>query len=324
MPPRVILRAKAWKTGPRVKTLFFGTSDFAVPSLRVLAAKTELAGVVTQPDRRSGRGHKLQPTPVKSTARELNLRVFEPTGLRSFSAQLADEGYELFVLASYGKILPQSLLDLPKYGALNVHPSLLPQYRGATPIQSALKDGRSQTGVTLMLMDAGMDTGEVVLQEMTQIGSEENYGDLHERLASMGGRLLGDAVDQLARGPLVHHPQIGESSVTRPVSAPDIQIDWNWRAEQIVNHIRAFSPKPAARAFLGGVPVKILRAAVSVTSLHDPDCEKFKPGEITASAGDDVAVKTGEGAVAIQELIAPNRGPVSGAAFARSIAASRQ
>ncbi len=271
-----------------MRTLFFGTSAFAVPSLHVIAEKTDLAGVVTQPDRPAGRGHKLQPTAVKSAALELGVRVYEPQSLNALAEELAGSRFLLFALASYGKILPQSLLDLPMLGALNVHPSLLPKYRGATPIQSALLAGESETGVSIMLMDKGMDTGDIVLQERIRIDATDDYGQLHDRLAFFGADLLGDAIDLAVRGPLPRRPQRGEPSVTRPLRKEDLEIDWSWTPQRIVNVVRAFSPSPGARAVIDGEAVKILRAHV--------DGER----------------------VAIDELIAPNRGKMSGESYERS------
>jgi methionyl-tRNA formyltransferase len=158
--------------------LFFGTSDFAVPSLRVLAARTTVSGVVTQPDRPSGRGHKATPSPVKKVALQLGISVHEPHKLGELRDALAGERYDLFALASYGRIVPAWLLALPRLGALNVHPSMLPAYRGATPIQTALRNGDETTGVTIMLMDEGMDTGNIVLQQPVAIEPGENYGEL--------------------------------------------------------------------------------------------------------------------------------------------------
>ncbi|MGB8520290.1 MAG: methionyl-tRNA formyltransferase [Candidatus Tumulicola sp.] len=267
--------------------MFFGTSDFAVPSLRVVAEKTRLAGVVTQPDRPSGRGHKLTASPVKAAALELGLRVFQPMQLKAF-AQEIDGAVDLFALASYGRILPSSLLAVPRLGSLNVHPSLLPKYRGATPIQTALRDGERETGVSLMLMDAGMDTGDIVLQERVAIAAEETYGELHDRLARIGAEMLGRALDAAAEGPLSRRAQEGAASVTAPIRKDDLTLDWSWPAQRIVDHVRAYSPQPAARATLDGETVKILRAHV---------------GE--------------NGRVEIDELIAPNRGRMSGAAYAR-------
>lgn len=269
-----------------LKTLFFGTSDFAVPSLRIVAQRTELAGVVTQPDRPAGRGQKLRPTPVKAAALELGLTVYEPTALREFAARIAAERYDLFALASYGRILPQALLDLPRLGALNVHPSLLPRYRGATPIQAALLNGDGETGASIMLMDAGMDTGDLVLQERATIDPNDTYGTLHDRLAAVGAALLERAIRLAEEGALPRAPQSGNPIVTTPIHKEDLVVDWSWDPQRIVNHVRAYSPQPAARAIVDGETVKLLRAHV-----------------------------TPEGRLAIDELVAPNRGKMSYEAF---------
>jgi methionyl-tRNA formyltransferase len=277
--------------GP-LRTLFFGTSEFAVPSLRAVARLTNLAGVVTQPDRPAGRGHKLTASPVKAAALELGLTVYEPEKLKAFVQEIAGEPFDLFALASYGRILPQTLLDVPKLGALNVHPSLLPQYRGATPIQTALARGDAETGVSIMLMDAGMDTGDLLLQERTLIEPSEDYGTLHDRLAVLGATLLERAIALAGQGPLSPTPQRGQASATTPIRKEDLVIDWSWAPAHIVNHVRAYAPQPAARAELDGETVKLLRAHVA------PD-----------------------GTLAIDELIAPNRGRMSGDAYRRSRAA---
>jgi methionyl-tRNA formyltransferase len=271
-----------------LRTLFFGTSAFAVPSLHVLAARTDVAGVVTQPDRPAGRGHKLQPTPVKAAALALSLRVYEPSKLKEFAKEIAREPFDLFALASYGRILPQALLDLPKLGALNVHPSLLPKYRGATPIQTALRNGDTETGVTLMLMDAGMDTGDIVLQERVTIELDDTYGTLHDRLALYGGELLGEALDLAAKGPLPRRPQMGEPIVTTPITKDDLVIDSSWPPERIVAAVRAFSPAPGARLDVEGETVKVLRAHVD------------------------------GGELVLDEVIAPNRGRMTGEAYRQS------
>ncbi|HLX25769.1 MAG TPA: methionyl-tRNA formyltransferase [Candidatus Cybelea sp.] len=271
-----------------MRALFFGTSAFAVPSLRAAATHTQLAAVVTQPDRPAGRGQRLRPSDVKSAALELGLRVYEPVNLRDFAAQIAAESFDLFALASYGRILPKALIEQPRLGALNVHPSLLPHYRGATPIQTAIANGDRETGVTIMLMDAGMDTGDVALQERVAIAGGETFGQLHDRLALLGAELLVQAIDLAQRGALDGHPQIGEPSVTRPIAKSDLLLDLAWPAQRIVDRVRAFSPQPAARVELGGEVVKILRAHVA------PD-----------------------GSLEIDELIAPNRGRMSGAQYLR-------
>jgi methionyl-tRNA formyltransferase len=257
-----------------------------VPSLHVAAARTRLAGVVTQPDRPAGRGQKLTPSPVKTAAIALGLAVYEPARLQVFARDIAGTPFDLFALASYGRILPQALLDMPRLGSLNVHPSLLPKYRGATPIQTALRNGDRQTGVSIMLMDAGMDTGEIVLQETVAIEPDETYGELHDRLAFVGADLLGRALDLAAAGNVSHQPQRGEPSFTAPIRKEDLTIDWSWPAQRVVDHVRAFSPSPAARAVIDGDAVKILRAHVAA-----------------------------DGTLAIDELVAPNRGKMSGEAY---------
>ena len=283
-----------------------------------MAAKTELYGVVTQPDRPSGRGQKLQPTPVKAAARELGLRVFEPESLRAFAAaELRVTEFDLFALASYGKILPQSVLDVPRLGALNVHPSLLPQYRGATPLQTALRDGANETGVTVMLMDAGMDTGDIVLQERTPIRPEETYGELHDRLAQFGAQVLGHAIDLAKSGYVPHVPQTGKPSVTKPLTKEDLLVDWSWDAARIVNAVRAFSPQPAARGSIAGATVKLVRAQIAACK------DSLEPGTIAGVEGDAVVVAAGRGAVAVQRVIAPNKGEQTGAAFAQAAGVGR-
>jgi methionyl-tRNA formyltransferase len=275
-----------------------------------------LRGVVTQPDRPAGRGQKLRPTPVKAAALELGIPVFEPQSLRRFAQEHAGEDYDLFALASYGKILPKQILDLPKLGALNVHPSLLPKYRGATPIQTALREGDNETGVSIMLMDAGMDTGDIVLAERTPIDPDERYGELHDRLARFGAQALSHAIDLARSGHIPHLPQSGKSSVTRPISKDDLIIDWLWPSRRIVNTIRAFAPAPAARATIAGMPVKILRARIGA-----PTIAAVAVGEIIAMAGDALTIRTRDGTVDVLELVPPNRGAQSGAAFAQALSA---
>ncbi len=277
-----------------MKALFFGTSAFAVPSLRAVAERCDLRAVVTQPDRPAGRGQRLTPSPVKREAQRLGIAVREPARLGEVAVDAAREGYDLFALAAYGRILPPALLAVPARGALNVHPSLLPCYRGATPIQSALRDGATETGVSIMLMDAGMDTGDIVLQEAVAIEAGEDYGHLHDRLAGHGAALLARALTLAAAGPLPHHPQQGTPSVTAPIRAGDLEIDWSWPPAKIVDFVRAYAPVPAARADLDGERVKVLRAHVA------PD-----------------------GSLAIDELIAPNRGRMSYAAYRQHRAALR-
>ena len=260
---------------------FFGSSEFAVPSLHETARRARLLGVVTQPERPSGRGHRLTPTPVKRAALELGVPVFEPSSMRAFLAERGDEPIDLIALASFGRILPPELLAWPRIGALNVHPSLLPRYRGATPIQSALRDAASETGLSIMLMDAGMDTGPLVAQERVAIGAQEEYGELHDRLAALGARMLGEAIARAEDGSLTALPQRGDASTTRPLKKEDLIVDLTWPTSRLLAAVRAFAPAPLARAFVDGEWLKIVRA-------HDED-----------------------GRFAIDELIAPNKGAMS-------------
>jgi len=216
---------------------------------------------------------------------------------------------ELFGVASYGKIVPQAMLDLPRLGALNVHPSLLPLYRGATPLQSQLRDGVRESGVTIILMDAGMDTGDIVLQERAPIGERETYGELHDRFAALGAALLGRAVRAAAAGTLARTPQAGRASdaeiartLTRPLRKEDLLVDWRRPAARVVDLVRSLAPQPGARALLEGEssPVKILEARVAASA---------EPGTL--------AVRCGDGAfVVVERLVPPSRGATSGAAYA--------
>jgi methionyl-tRNA formyltransferase len=306
-----------------LRSVFFGTSDFAVPSLRVCASLTDCRLVVTQPDRPAGRGHKLQPTPVKRVALELGIPTLEPARLRDALEALRACEADVFALASYGKIVPQAVLDLPPLGALNVHPSLLPLYRGATPLQAQLRDGVTQGGVTIMLMDAGLDTGDIVLQRETAIGPDEIYGELHDRLATGGAAMLAEVLALAARGPLPREAQTARgvdpariaATATRPLEKADLEIDWAWSARRIADHVRSLSPAPGARAELGGERVKLLRVSVR------DGAATAAPGTLLDASGDAALVACGDGVVGVERLVPPNRGPLDGAAFARARAA---
>jgi len=305
--------------------VFFGTSAFAVPSLRAFAKAVDCRLVVTQPDRPAGRGHQMQPTPVKIAARELGLETLEPQALREAQDVLRETNADLFAVASYGRIVPQAILDLPRLGALNVHPSLLPLYRGATPLQAQLRDGVATGGVSIILMDAGMDTGDIVLQEKSAIGPDETYGELHDRFAALGAELLAKACAQAADGTLQRTPQAGLAdpefilaTATRPLAKADLDLDWRWPAVRIANFVRSLSPAPAARADLDGLHVKILTARVGLnaggwTGIPQMDAA---PGTLIAVTDTAAVVTTGEGVIAIERLVPPNRGAVDGKTFA--------
>lgn len=270
---------------------------------------------MTQPDRPAGRGHKLVATPVKQTALERGLPVFTPERLRPFVDDLRALGADVFAVASYGKIVPQSLLDLVPV-AFNVHPSLLPLYRGATPLQSAIRDGRPETGVTIIAMDAGMDTGAVLLQERTPLGASETYGELHDRLARRGAELLVEALAGCESGSLTPTPQdvlaaregIDATEIaattTRPLRKDDLQVDWTQSPRRVVDLVRALAPAPSARAAIDGEPVKLLAARVAVAGESE--------GTLTADEG---VVHDG---VVLLRVVPPNRSAMTGAAWRRS------
>jgi len=292
--------------------VFFGTSDFAVPALRAFAASLHCVLVVTQPDRPAGRGHKLRATPVKLAAQALGIATIEPERLRDAQAALAALDADLFGVASYGKIVPQALLDVPRLGALNVHPSLLPLYRGATPLQAQLRDGVVTGGVTIIAMDAGMDTGDVVVREERAIPSDETYGALHARFAELGGTLLARACALALAGTLERTPQrafgtedAAAATLTRPLRKDDAILEWSWPARRVVDHVRSLSPQPGARATLDGEPerVKILLARLAGPT-DDPTV---------------LAVRCGDGvSVVVERLVPPNRAPLSGRAYRAS------
>jgi methionyl-tRNA formyltransferase len=292
-------------------------------------------GVVTQPDRPAGRGHKLVATPVKRAAEVRGLRVFTPEKLRPFAAEAHTLGADAFIVASYGKIVPQMLLDIVPI-AFNVHPSLLPLYRGATPLQSAIRDGRSETGVTIIAMDAGMDTGDVLLQERAKIGPRETYGELHDRLAKRGAELVVEALGRYENGTLQRRPQsevareLGTSvdeiaaTATRPLRKDDLTIDWHQPGRRTVDLVRALAPQPLARTEYLDESLKIVEAhLVTSHELHEmaDGTVMFAPPGLAVSRNPPfVYVVTPDGAVIVDRLIPPNRGPMSAEAFARRIA----
>ena len=303
--------------------------------LEALAARHDVVGVVTQPDRPAGRGHKLTATPVKRAAEARRLRVLTPDKLKPFVDDARALGSDAFVVASYGKIVPQALLDVVPV-AFNVHPSLLPLYRGATPLQSAIRDGRTETGVTIIAMDAGMDTGDVLLQERAPIGATETYGELHDRLAQRGAEMAAEAVARYENGTLTRKPQreiaraleISDDEIartlTRPLRKEDLTINWRSAPHEVVDLVRSLAPAPLARTTYAGEAIKIVAAhAVSLDTLIDDELGGRKPWVTVGLSPSGLfghellyAVHP-DGAVIVDRLIAPNRGPLSGPAYVR-------
>jgi len=251
-----------------MKTLFFGTPSLAIPYLDLLAATSELQAVVTTPDEPAGRGYELQPTPVKVAAQKRSLPVHQPAQLKdpAFVAQLQAYAPELVIVVAYGKILPPPVLSVPALGFLNVHFSLLPAYRGAAPIQRALMNGETRTGVSLFWLDAGMDTGPIFLQKPIDIDESDDAESLRQKLVPLGVDALRDVLREIAAGKVVRNPQTGTASLAPTLKKEEGKIDWTHPARSIFNLVRGTHPWPGAYTFAspGGKPqrLKILRAGV--------------------------------------------------------------
>ena len=283
-----------------MRVVFMGTPEFAVPSLEVLLkSDDQVVGVVTQPDRPKGRGQQLSLSPVKLIAQREGLPLLQPTKMKDpgFLAELSAWAPDVIAVAAFGRILPSVILSLPTRGCVNVHGSLLPKYRGAGPIQWALINGETETGITTMLMDEGMDTGAMLLQATMAIGPDDTAGSLSARLAEIGGRLLVDTLAQLKAGTLTPRPQDHSQATLAPLlKKEDGVINWVMSATSISNRIRGLTPWPGAFTFLHADRWTICRAAAisEVTALL--------PGQITALHKDAIHVATGEGVLAIREL----------------------
>jgi len=283
------------------KLVFFGTPDFAVPTLRRLGAeKGTVLLVVSQPDRPKGRGRKTSPSPVKAFAEGAGIPVFQPARVRDPEAvaTIASTGAECAVVVAYGQILPRELLDLFPLGVLNIHGSVLPAYRGAAPIQRAILAGDRTTGVSIMLLDAGMDTGPVLSRETISIEESDTFGSLHDRLAEVGADLLVKTLPDWKRGRIVARPQDeGLATYAPPIGKEELKVDWTRPGLEVVNRIRAFDPWPGAHCRWEDRRVKCFKA--SLAALSSPGT----PGEVLGETGAGLLVVAGDGrTVCIREL----------------------
>jgi len=299
-----------------MKIIFMGTADLSCASLERLARTQgfQIIAVVTQPDRPKGRELKEQPSPVKTLALRLGLPVLQPVRARDekFIAELRALRPDLITVAAYGQILPQRILDLPRHGCLNVHTSLLPRYRGAAPIQWAIANGDAETGVTIMKMDAGLDTGPIVSQRPTPIRPEDDSSALHDRLAQLGAELLVQTIPDYVAGKVEPQPQPAAGASRAPkIKREDGRIDWNRPAQNILNRLRAFTPWPGAYTFYSGtgiLPVRTKPGTLPAT----PHLLKIwragiaeragTPGEVLLSDKSGIVVGCGQGALRILEL----------------------
>lgn len=292
-----------------LKVAFAGTPEFAREALQaILKAGFEVPLVLTQPDRPAGRGMKLQASPVKQLALEHGIAVAQPTSLRldgkyPDEARAAQEALQaaqpdVMVVAAYGLILPQWVLDLPRLGCLNIHGSLLPRWRGAAPIHRAIEAGDAETGITIMQMDAGLDTGDMLLIEKDAIRPEDTTAILHDRLAHLGGRLIVEALEMAACGGLTATPQPSEGvNYAHKIDKAEAAIDWSLPASALARRVRAFDPFPGCTFALGEQTIKLWSASVVQASGH--------PGEVLQAQGDTLVVACGEQALALHTLQRP-------------------
>ena len=284
----------------KLRIVFMGTPHFAVPSLQMLIDRAEeIIGVVTQTDRPAGRGQQVIAPPVKDLALKSGLPVFQPVKVRTeqFIHQLKTLSPDLIVVVAFGQILPRAVLDIPCYGCINVHASLLPAYRGAAPINWVLINGEPETGITIMLLDEGMDSGDLLLQEVLPILPADTAATLHDRLAGDGALLLGKALDQLQNGGWKRIPQDHAHATYAPLlKKEDGCIQWNKSARQIHNQIRGMNPWPGSFTYVRGKLLKIYNAVVIET---DPG---ITPGKVTSVSEQGITVAAGKGALLIKEL----------------------
>ena len=246
-----------------MRVIFMGTPDFSVPVLEALARAHDVVAVYSQPPRPAGRGKKERPSPVQTRAEALGLPVFTPVSLRSADAAqiFASHRADIAVVVAYGLILPQNILDIPQHGCLNIHASLLPRWRGAAPIHRAIMAGDATSGVCIMQMEAGLDTGPVLLRQATPIGPEDTTADLHDRLSAMGAALIVRALDQLPNLPATPQPADGVTYATK-IDKAEARVDWSQPAQAVDRLIRGLSPFPGAWCDVGGERVKLLRSRV--------------------------------------------------------------
>lgn len=283
-----------------MRIVFMGTPDFSVPALeKLVQAGHEVAAVVTQPDKPKGRGKAVLMTPVKKKALEFNIPVYQPAKVRetAFIEVLKEIGPEAIVVVAFGQILPKAILELPKYGCVNIHASLLPKYRGAAPIQWVIIDGEKETGVTTMYMNEGLDTGDMLERVVVPIEKKETGGSLHDKLSAAGGELILSTLDKLKTGELQGTPQTDEGTCYAKMLHKSLgDINWNASAASIERLIRGLNPWPSAYTSLGGKTVKLWAADVIEKEYG------VTPGTICEVTKDSMVIQTGNGALSVKEL----------------------
>jgi methionyl-tRNA formyltransferase len=303
-----------------LRIAFAGTPEFALPALTALCARHQVVGVLTPPDRRSGRGRQLTASPVKSEALRRALPLLQPASLKdpALRAQLSRWQADAVVVVAYGLLLPPDILALPALGCLNIHASLLPRWRGAAPIERALLTGDEETGVSIMRMDAGLDTGPVLLERRLKISATDTGGSLSRALAVLGAETLLEALDGLADGSLAARPQASEGvTYAAKIDRREALIDWGEGALAIDRKVRAFHPKPIAETVMDGEQLRIFAGRVAIGVDHDgKNTENYKnhtdPGLIIGLQGEGMLIQCGEGRFEALSVQRPGRRAVSG------------
>ncbi|MCB5724133.1 methionyl-tRNA formyltransferase [Mitsuokella jalaludinii] len=288
----------------KFRVIFMGTPEFAVPCLAALYEHCDVIGVVTQPDKPRGRGQKLVPSPVKAWAEAHGLPVWQPKRIKEedFTAFLEEQKPDLMVVVAFGQILSQRILDIPPYGCINVHGSLLPRYRGAAPMQWCVIDGEKKTGITTMFMDAGLDTGDMLLKAEFPIGPDTTLEEVHDGLMALGAKVLIDTLEELSAGTLKRIPQTGESNYAPMLTKETGHIHWQDCAQKIHNLVRGLDSWPGAYTFLAGKKYKIWRTRCTTEKTE------AQPGTILrADKKEGLFVVAGDGVLEITELQAPGK-----------------
>lgn len=300
-----------------MKIVYMGTPDFAVPCLQVLLDnKYEIAAVVTQPDRAKGRGNKLASPPVKVLAESAGIPVYQPEKIKTqeFTELLRQLSPDLIVVVAFGQLLSQAILDIPPLGCINVHASLLPRYRGAAPINWCIINGEKSTGVTTMYMDAGLDTGDMIIKNEISIGDDENAQELYDRLSALGAETLLETLKMVEAGTAPRTPQSSEAATYAPIMTKTLgKIDWSREAASIKNLVRGTCPWPGAFSSYNGKSFKVFKADVSMEGNH----EDTEPGTITGVNKDSFTVACGSGSLDIRELQFENEKRMSVEAYLR-------
>ncbi len=288
-----------------MKLVFMGTSMFAVPALEKLIENNySIVGVVTQPDRPKGRGKRVLPTPIKQTAEQNNLPVIQPLKIRDNNAinQITKWDPDLIIVVSYGQIIPKEILEYPHFGCINIHASLLPEYRGAAPIQRAIMDGKKTTGVTTMFMEEGLDTGDIIMQVPISIYNDMDHGDLEKVLALTGAELLMDTLSTIQSGSMPRRKQDNDkANYAAMISSEEEKIDWTKPVQNINDKIRALAPKPGAFTYINGTKVKLYKTSIVGEN------QKGKAGLVLKVEKDSFTVQTGQGILLIKEVQRENK-----------------